>query len=407
MRCVVVFASVLGVAADTILSSFKVSETESVLHPTLPFATKSETFRTRATAMPAGGVLFSDKSKSVIQFPKPSNQYAITGFTAEMVDEDGNSVPLSELYLHHWLVYRTGHSNLGVCGDPLDYVFGVGAESRSSPVVFPDGHGYVATSSDRWTLNVHVLRTMGLKKLSSEAEAVKDCIECNYAAGKGCSKSQSGSFACCEDGSQCPVDGSVSGKKKYAFQYTVTYTTAVSAVAPLHFYLLDASNCQIEHNIPANDNNPVHVTEYSWKNPANAKLVMAVGHVHIGGVNVSLFLNGKELCTTTAKYGTDASNPPGNEKGYLVAADGCKLSVDSKAGDTITVRSHYWVGTQSDPLNTVVPPGAHNGVMDYMYLAVVRDSITFANGTAVDVSRSHEVVFEPAEQPENLRHLVV
>jgi len=408
MRCIVLFVFAFAVAADTILSSFKVSETKSVLQPNVPYATQSETFRTSAIALQPGGVVFTDKEKTVLQFPKPSvDEYAITGFKAELVDEAGKSVPLSEVYLHHWLVYRIGHSNLGVCGDPLDYVFGIGAESRMSPIVFPESHGYIATPGDKWTINLHVLRIVGLKTLGSQAAAVKGCIECDYAAGKGCSPTKSGQFGCCMDGSQCPVDGSVSGKKNYFFQYTITYTTEVSAITPLWFYLLDGSNCQVEHNIAQNNLNPVHVTEHSWKAPANFQLVQATGHVHIGGINISLLLNGQEVCTTTPKYGTDASNTPGNEKGYAVQADTCQLNVHNKAGDTITVRSHYWVSSNSDPLNTAVPSGGHNGVMDYMYLAVVKASVTQENGTAVDLSRAHELVHESIDNPEHVRSHVV
>lgn len=401
-------------ASDTVLTSYRVGETDAVPHPSFSYSTTTETFRTSAFAMNPGDVIFTNKDETVLQFPNPGGKYAITGFAAELVDEWGQSVPLSEVYLHHWLVFHTDNPNLGVCGDWLNYSFGVGAESRTSPVVLPEGHGYVVDSrrakDNHWTLNLHALRTEGLRKSGSpatQAQAVKDCIECNYAAEKEkickyCTNWTSGTFQCCLDGNICPTDGSVSGTKNYALQYKVTYTKQVSAVVPLYFFLLDASNCMIEHNIPANNQNPTHITHYSWKAPINSKLVMATGHIHIGGIDISLYINGELQCTTTSHYGTDPANPPGNEKGYLVAANTCYVSKQTKVGDNITVRSQYWVGTESDPLNTALPPGNHNGVMDYMYLAVVRDSITYANGTAVDLRRSKDIVFETAEHPENL-----
>ena len=55
-----------------------------------------------------------------------------------VVDENNVPVPLSEAYLHHWLVF--GPPNQGVCGGYLDYSFGVGAESRGTGVSFPDPH---------------------------------------------------------------------------------------------------------------------------------------------------------------------------------------------------------------------------------------------------------------------------
>ena len=36
----------------------------------------------------------------------PTGKYAITEFHADVVDEHSKPVPLSEVYLHHWLVFN-------------------------------------------------------------------------------------------------------------------------------------------------------------------------------------------------------------------------------------------------------------------------------------------------------------
>lgn len=66
-------------------------------------------------------------------------QVAIHGFHAEVVDLDGNSVPLTEAYVHHWIVYNQ-YGNAGVCSS-LQYVFGGGAELRGTPYESPSPYG--------------------------------------------------------------------------------------------------------------------------------------------------------------------------------------------------------------------------------------------------------------------------
>merc|ERR1712241_1382031 len=204
---------------------------------------------------------------------------------AEIVDENNISVSLEEVYLHHWLGFNNKRQNQGVCGGYLSYTFGVGAETRGTPVKFPQGFGWVADPDMEWTANIHILRTQALTVETNYSQAIKECIECWYAPGKGCREDQSGQFDCCQDGSACPTDGSITGKKNYYFSYTVTYTTELNAISPLYVYLLDASNCQIEHNIQADDVNPVKITSYSWTSPVSGNIAFAVGHVHNAGIN--------------------------------------------------------------------------------------------------------------------------
>merc|ERR550532_544254 len=193
-------------------------------HP-LGYTVKSETFRSEALPLKAGEVAFTNPAKTLLTFPTPGGEYSIVKFgVAEIVDEAGTSVPLSEVYLHHWLIFNDNRPNLGVCGGYLKYNFGIGAESRGTPVEFPAGYAWVANSDDTWGINAHLLRTEGLKIETNQSQALKECIECWPGEGKKCTTA---SFQCCMDGAFCPTDGSVSGRKIYYFQYTVEYTTDV------------------------------------------------------------------------------------------------------------------------------------------------------------------------------------
>jgi hypothetical protein len=67
---------------------------------------------------------------------------------ASVVDCYNNAVPLSEVYNHHWIFNpvlngQPAHVNHACPDTGLDFVVGVGAESRHSPTIWPDGHGYI------------------------------------------------------------------------------------------------------------------------------------------------------------------------------------------------------------------------------------------------------------------------
>src|ERR1044072_8435456 len=72
----------------------------------------------------------------------------VKSFDAELVDEDGNSVPLYETYLHHWFALkyfppknasRKGEMgrNAGTC-EELSHHWGLGVESRGTSSKVPD-----------------------------------------------------------------------------------------------------------------------------------------------------------------------------------------------------------------------------------------------------------------------------
>lgn len=212
---------------------------------------------------------------------------------------------------------------------------------------------------------------------------MKQCIECQYAEGKGCSAIQTGQFICCADGSKCPTVPNSLGKKDYYLQYSVSYTVDVNAIKPVHMYLLDASNCKVEYNIEENLASPVRFTQLSWKAPVTGDVVFAAGHVHLGALNISMSLNGVQKCLTLPTYGTKVSQP-GNEKGYLVAVNTCTDKFRVNAGDKLTVRSNYWVGGP-EPSGRMLDGGGgfHGGVMSYMYLAYSTLTMTDAAGQRV------------------------
>ena len=170
--------------------------------------------------------------------------------------------------------------------------------------------------------------------------------------------------------------------------YTVTYKDIDSSTIPLHIWVLDASNCLVEYNVEEDAQNKVVTTDYSWKMPGKGEVVWAVGHQHVGGINITLSASTTskssalrqqqetEVCRSVPTYGTGGAADAGNESGYVTAMSTCSFD-DPKTrpalekGDTISVHSVYNVDPQ-DPRS--FDKGGHGGVMSLFYVATAGEA---------------------------------
>lgn len=71
-------------------------------------------------------------------------------------------------------LFFDGKGNGGVCPG-LNYKFGVGAESRNSPIVFPSPYVLATDGTERWTANIHLIRTQNI----DPKWGLQHCIECH------------------------------------------------------------------------------------------------------------------------------------------------------------------------------------------------------------------------------------
>jgi len=130
------------------------------------------------------------------------------------------------------------------------------------------------------------------------------------------------------------------------------------------------------HTVERNDTHPENLTVAEYVQPIDIDMVAARGHMHTGGINISLIVNGEHVCTTTPIYGTD-ENPDtnvGNEFGHLVAIPDCANMTTLggepfriNAGDSIRIESYHYVGGD-DPRLPEGAGGTHHGVMSYMII---------------------------------------
>jgi len=352
-----------------------------------PYTIRSQTYYSQGFALKPGQMLFSNPYKTVIPVPGNGTKVFITGMVGDIV-KDGlqgkEAAALSEIYDHHYIMKDAAHKNK-LCPTGPNYMFGIGSESRNSPVHFPKAHGYLVQANDSWGANIHLLRTDSGKYLQGDDPhaAVQQCNECFYAPNKGagCSPDKNGTFACCGencfDGS-CFCPTTAAAKKvpanTYYLRYTVNFTTDLDAITPVDVGVYTTPSCKTFYAVYENDEQPESLSSTTFTIPADSELMLAIGHQHVGARNISLHHNGKAVCASVARYGTE-EGVPGNEKGYVVEFPPCYNADDNqgqgfkvKKGDTLRVDSWYWVG-RNDKMIAPHPGGTHLNVMGYMYMA--------------------------------------
>jgi len=369
---------VASIAAAQTSISFKLNHTTEVPHASNIYSITTETYYSDPISLGPGHMIFTSPSSTPLTLP--SGRIGITSFFGDIVDADHQPVPLSKVYDHHWIAVASTHTN-EICSSSLNYVFGIGAESRHGAVDLPDGHAYVVDNDHtNWGANIHLLRTEGLAG-DNEAKAAKECNECYYAPNKGtqCTPSQNGTFLCCGEGDwygveSCPTaSGALPPVATFHLRYRVSYTRSVSAVTPVHISIASAPDCATFYDVLRNDAQPEHLVQYSFKVPVDVTVVFAAGHQHTGALNISLNVNGVRQCTSYPRYGTQ-KDVAGNELGYLVQMSNCVNAstgpLKLKRGDEVRIDSYYYAASHDPRLQ--YSDGTHLNVMGYMYLAYTR-----------------------------------
>lgn len=232
---------------------------------------------------------------------------------------------------------------------------------------------------------------MQQSKIAQSAWAPNRAIECL--------EPLDGTFACCFTMSRCPHNGKVKGARSYKLQYDIEYTEDMSSLKALRGVVLDASGGAIEWNIAPNmrphDNTvctgTTCVTKKTWtvghqrgfgNGICAGTMLWGYTHMHLGSINSTFNINGEQYCTSLPIHGTDPSNPPGNEKGFVVKYTDC-VNKDLKGnhvrlnhGDKFEIEAWYDV----DPESTATlpfPGGKHGGVMDLGFAMMDCDPGTF------------------------------
>ncbi|BFI25881.1 hypothetical protein MPTK2_1g25260 [Marchantia polymorpha subsp. ruderalis] len=237
-----------------------------------------------------------------VQFPE--GHLAIRSFTCEMVDADtGEPIPLSELYVHHWFLYKIGvkkgfkallsSAPLPAPHLPRRYAthylrnplhrmafrpeaqpvqgrlkvpqvcateesmnredpFAAGAESRHTEISFPAPYGYVTGDmseyeegyEEAWYLNLHTIDLRGVVD-------PRGCFECRCdlynvtvdVDGHPLPDDYKGGLRCCYHLTNCALKPGVQAKpRRTQLKYTMSWVDYDESVRPIRSYFLDATD---------------------------------------------------------------------------------------------------------------------------------------------------------------------
>ncbi|KAK2400624.1 stress up-regulated Nod 19 protein [Trifolium repens] len=280
--------------------------------------------------------LVSNKIYYDVEFPR--GHISLKSFNAELVDELGNSIPLYETYLHHWVVIRyhqpknvtqnsqegiTFLRNNGFCqDDTLIQYYGLGSETRSTKTYIPDPYGIeVGNPSEiskgyveKWLIVVHAIDTRGV-------EDRLGCNECKCELynitkdenGKNLSSNYKGGLQCCPDGSKCKLKKGFSGPTQSIYlKYTVKWINWNSNyMVPAKIYIFDVTDtvkisnkskaislkhdCKVEYEVEPcsksnlNSSGCVDVKRTSFPMQSGGYVIYGVGHQHAGAIGSTLY----------------------------------------------------------------------------------------------------------------------
>lgn len=211
----------------------------------------------------------SVENKYYFDIDFPRGHIALKSFNGEVVDDQGNPVPLHETYLHHWVVARyylhedgdrdgdaqsKKHAivrNSGICQrNVLGQYFGLGSETRGTMTHIPDPYGIEVGSppagfEEKWMLNVHAIDTRGVEDRLGCTECKCDLYNVTIDEyGRPLRPDYKGGLRCCYDHTQCRLAHGFHGTRRKLFlRYTVVWADwDASSVIPVRIYILDVTD---------------------------------------------------------------------------------------------------------------------------------------------------------------------
>jgi plastocyanin len=243
--------------------------------------------------------------------PNPDVDGFVTRMEVDVVDENGQQVPIQRLMLHH-IVFLNLNRPDRTCSNftlfdnrttvPAGERFYAAGEERSK-LIMPPGYGYRLRPDDNWGLNYMLM---------------------NHRA---------------------TVDNAF-------IQYTVTTDTdpSIKAVDP---YWLDVENCRADpiYNVPGNgEPGSTHVRSMEFEMPESGRIIAGGGHVHGGayGLNITQPDCGDRVIATSVPTWGLPEHPFYNVRPVLhepgpinMTAFGTQTGIPVAAGERIRLDAVY------------------------------------------------------------------
>ncbi|MGZ4677311.1 MAG: hypothetical protein ACXV8Y_12345 [Acidimicrobiia bacterium] len=225
--------------------------------------------------------------------PRPSGAFGLKAASFDLVDENGDPVPRDMVHLHHVLLIDTARQD-PLCSNRAEWFTGAGAER--TPLSLPDPYAYLVGSGDHWNALWHVMN-------------LGDMPMTVY------------------------------------IKYTLTYQPGANATNTrgVQPYFMDVAGCgNAEFNVPGNGGpGSMYEKSKTWAAPTDGVAVYAGGHLHGGGMNITLQDNGTgSSCTMDAHY-SDMTMPMPGMMTPPESIDACPMHNAVVAGQTYTVTARY------------------------------------------------------------------
>jgi hypothetical protein len=230
--------------------------------------------------------------------PHPAGNVAIKGIDFRVVDGDGHHVGLHLVHLHH-IVLLDRSSPDPICPEVGARFAGTGTER--TPLVLPGRFAYRVDAGDVWGSTFHLHTTS-----ATPAEDVYIEYEVQYE----------------------PITA------QSDFQYTTPYFLDVTGCWSNSGSLYDVPG----GGAPGSE----HIASKTYTAPRNGTAVFTGGHIHAGGIDISLTRDatGEDYCTAMAHY-EGTGHPSHPVFGQLHDISYCMQSSEVNAGETFTLRSRY------------------------------------------------------------------
>jgi hypothetical protein len=109
----------------------------------------------------------------------------------------------------------------------------------------------------------------------------------------------------------------------------VNYTYDIDQVTDFEIGTITTPDCALFYEVYENNTQPEQLSSTTFAAPGSAELIYAVGHLHTGSINISLYVNDKHVCSSYPRYGKTPGKA-GDEYGYVVEMSTC-LSKETSA----------------------------------------------------------------------------
>jgi hypothetical protein len=246
--------------------------------------TLTQTFRYGPFKIGPGGEVQGSPSSGM---PRPSGAFGLKSAKFDVVGENGKPFSVHDVHLHH-IVMTTSARQDQLCPGRRERFIGSGMER--TPISFGGPYAYLVSANEQWGSIYHVMNE-------------------------------------------------TSSTKKVYIQYTLGYQPGANATnsRPLDSYFMDVTGCGgSTYDVPG-DGGPgsIHTRSRTWTAPRDGIAVFSGGHLHEGGIDISLrdtTANGV-ACTGTASY---HENPR-----HLASINPCVMHEKVIGGHNYTVTARY------------------------------------------------------------------